>query len=448
MSSELLGRTVTVLAGSCLFLWPLANASAQEKQEQTSVSNYVDAANGTNVSQLVDMAIARNADLLSVRQRITEAQGLLRQSAFRLNPSIDTTVNVGPAIGVPGPREVSVGYNHIFELGHKRKLRIEVSERGLELARLGVADQERQLRADVGNRYAEAMAAARNFEIIDQQLRLSQDIFRITEARVKQGEAPTLDQALVQVELGRLQSDRILFENQVQRVIFAIRPLIGMDSEPSLRLGGRLIAQPVNVSLDDAVGKAIAQRPDLQAARMEEHLREAETRSARAEAIPNLIASGKYARSNDNLGQFGFNTAGTRVPIIDLDHTVTFGVSVILPLRNRNQGLIQAAVARADGARLRRKFVEQVVTQEVRSAYTRYEAAQRALKVYDQNVINRSLDNLRIIQAAFNAGELRLFDVINEQRRLTDTQRTYTEVLRESYVSIVELERAVGGPLQ
>jgi hypothetical protein len=37
---------------------------------------------------------------------------------------------------------------------------------------------------------------------------------------------------------------------------------------------------------------------------------------------------------------------------------------------------------------------------------------------------------------------------LTEQRRLIDTQRAYTDVLKEYYETLVELERAVGGPIR
>ena len=433
----------------CLIvLTPERTIFAQNAATSTVVSQYFDASNGTRVDQIVQMALARNAELLAVRQRITEAQGLLRQSGFRPNPGFDASVGSGAVLGSSGEREVSFGYNHIFELGGKRQRRVEVSQLGVELAQLDVIDRERQLRAEVRSRYAEALAAVRNLEIAEQQLRLNQETFRITQARVEEGEAPALDQGLVQVDVGRLESDRILFENQVQRAVFAIKPLIGMPIESDLRLSGELKDQPVGVTMQEALAKALAERPDLRAARLEETLRDAETRAARAEAVPNVIASARYTRTNSLLNQLGLTPSGGMIPLQNLDNVLTTGISITLPVRNRNQGLIQAAIARTDAARLRRQFVEQVVTQEVRSTYSRYEAARRALAIFDQRVLDRSLNNLQIIRAAFTAGELRLFDVLNEQRRLTDTQRAYTDVLREYYISVVELERAVGTPLQ
>jgi cobalt-zinc-cadmium efflux system outer membrane protein len=441
-------RAIALLLVHAILVGTQVVLFAQQVERQPLISNYFDAANGTPVEQLVQTALVRNAGLLAARQRIAEALGLLRQSGFRTNPSIDASVGNGRILGSAGEREISLGYNHVFELGGKRERRVEVSEIGVQLAQFEVADRERLLRAELRSGYAEALAAVRSLEIVDQQLQLNQETFRVTGARVQQGEAPPLDQGLIQVEVGRLQSDRILFENQLQRAIFALKPLVGINIDEPLRLTGDLRMQPVVASPSEALAKALSVRPDLQAARIEEKLRDAETRSTRAEAVPNLVASGRYTHTNSAFDQLGLTTSGATTPLRDTDNILTGGISITLPFRNRNQGLIQAAIARTDAARLRRQFVEQVITQEVRSAYSRYEATRRALTVFDQSILNRSADNVRIIQAAFNAGELRLFDVINEQRRLTDTQRAYTDVLRQYYIAVVELERAVGAPLQ
>jgi cobalt-zinc-cadmium efflux system outer membrane protein len=412
------------------------------------MANFLDQAAGTSIDQLVGMALSRNADLLATRQRVAEAQGLLRQSAFRTNPSIDLNYGSGAAFGNPGEQDVAVGYSHVFELGGKRERRIEVSELGVKLAELDVANQERQIRADVQSRYAEALAAIRNFEITDQQLGLNRDTFRVTKVRVEQGEAPAVDQGLVQVEVGRLESDRSLIQNQVVRDLLAIKPLAGIPLDQQLTLQGDLRRPSLHLTLADALAKALATRPDLAAARVEESLRDAETRVAKADAVPNLVGSARYARTDTRFDQFGLNDAGARVPLRNTDNTLSAGVSITLPFRNRNQGNIQAAEARTRSAQLRSQYLEQVVSQEVTAAYSRFEAARRSLEIFDKDVLDRAQENVRIIRAAYTAGELRLFDVLNEQRRLTDTQRAYTDVLREYFVSVVELERAVGARVQ
>ena len=59
-----------------------------------------------------------------------------------------------------------------------------------------------------------------------------------------------------------------------------------------------------------------------------------------------------------------------------------------------------------------------------------------------------SARNLSVIRQAYNLGQLRLLDVLNEQRRLLETELTYIDAESEPARSRAELERAVGGDLQ
>ncbi|MBN9657539.1 MAG: TolC family protein, partial [Acidobacteria bacterium] len=177
-------------------------------------------------------------------------------------------------------------------------------------------------------------------------------------------------------------------------------------------------------------------------------LTDAETRLAKSESVPNVVASSRYSRVNSRFDQYGLSaSAGSPVPIRDTDNLLAGGVSINLPLRNRNQGNIQAAVARHQNASLRRQYLERVIRQEIQVAIARYETATKALAVFDEGVLQQSRENVRILRAAYDLGEIRLIDVINEQRRLVDTQRAYTDLLREAFVAAVDLERATGAPI-
>jgi len=288
----------------------------------------------------------------------------------------------------------------------------------------------------------------RNLETAERLLELNQQGYRITVARVREGEAAAVEQGLLQVEVSRIEADRLLFENQVARAMLELKMLAGMNLDEPLRLSGDVSPPPVTIPLGDAIERALSDRPDLKAARLEEKLAEAEVRLARAEVLPNVIGFARYSRVSSRFDQFGLSGARALVPLRDTDNLLTAGVSITLPTRNRNQGNLQAAVARREAARLRRQFIEQVVRREVRAAYSRYETARRALEIFDRRVIGQAQNNLRTIRAGYNLGELRVFDVINEQRRLIDTQKAYTDVLKEYYLAQVELERAIGGPIR
>lgn len=403
---------------------------------------------GVTVDQLVGLALKRNAALLASRQRLAEAQGLLRQAGLRPNPAIDFAVSNGDVLGSPGEREFSLGYSHIFELGAKRDRRVDAARLQTELAGLEAADRERLLRAGVKTRYAEALAALRNLENAERLLNLTRQSYRLAEARTRAGEGAPLEQGLLEVEVNRIDSDRMLFAGQAERALLEVKLETGLPLDDPLRLDGSLASPSEFPAVERALELAFQRRPDLAAARLEEALSDAELRLAQAGAAPDLVATGRYAHSQSRFDAYGFSQPGGRlIPLRDRDNLLTAGISISLPVRNRNQGNIEAAVARQRAARLRREFVERTVRQEVLAALSRGRAAAEALAVFDRRVIGQAQENLRVIRGAYELGELRLLDVINEQRRLLDTQRAHTDLLRGSYLAAVEVERAINAPL-
>ena len=78
----------------------------------------------------------------------------------------------------------------------------------------------------------------------------------------------------------------------------------------------------------------------------------------------------------------------------------------------------------------------------------RYIAARQAVEVFSKTVIQPAQESVTVLRASYAAGEVRLFDVLAEQRRLIDTQKAYTEAIRQEALARVALERAIGVPLQ
>ena len=70
-----------------------------------------------------------------------------------------------------------------------------------------------------------------------------------------------------------------------------------------------------------------------------------------------------------------------------------------------------------------------------------------ALSTFEQGVIGRSNDNIRVIRGAYEAGAFKITDLLSEQRRLVDSQRELTDTLSEQYRALVDLRAALGLPV-
>ena len=430
----------------CLFetaVW----AQTDELYDALPSPEYINSISGLSSGDLVKLTLERNPQILAIRQRLTETQGLLKQAALSPNPDLSFSITDGSILNSPGEREYSVSYVHTFELGGKRTRRVDVAAFEVQSARYEIANQQRELVADVKTAYAEALAAIRNLEVLRQTLDLIQKINEITIQRVREGESPTLEEGLSTVELNRVKAEFPLISSQVQSKISELKLVSGINADQALLLKTEFSFEDSRIDSRDLLMKALESRPDLQAARLQEKKAESEIALAKAEAISNVNGLASYTRSLTQFDQFGLDDTRQLVPLKDRDNTISAGISINLPFRNRNQGNIQAAISRKETARLRTQALEKSIGQEVASAVITYKAALEALRIFSNNILPQSSKNLEVVRASYELGELRFLDLIQEQRRAFEIQNAYTDVLKTYYLSIIQLEKATGVPL-
>ncbi len=153
-----------------------------------------------------------------------------------------------------------------------------------------------------------------------------------------------------------------------------------------------------------------------------------------------------YQRMRSGYGLNGIDDAGRLAPIDDTFHSVTFGVSVTLPVRDRNVGAIEAASAELEAARRRREFLELTVRREVAAAYAAYEAAARASEIYRVGVRGQAGQNLSVIRQTYELGAKTLLDYIAEQRRFIELENDYVDSLLETYLARVRVASVAASP--
>jgi outer membrane protein, heavy metal efflux system len=87
-----------------------------------------------------------------------------------------------------------------------------------------------------------------------------------------------------------------------------------------------------------------------------------------------------------------------------------------------------------------------MVPQEVSAAFAQYEAARRALAIYERGVRDVAERNLGVVRETYQLGRGTLLDVIAEQRRYIDVENGYTDALKQVYDAAVDITRAAGAP--
>jgi cobalt-zinc-cadmium efflux system outer membrane protein len=397
--------------------------------------------------ELVQLATTRNRELLAARERIAEAQGLLRQAGIRLAPTVEVEAGTGRPLGTHGEEEYSASYFHPIEMGGKRSKRLDVGEKGVAVAEAEFADRIRDIAFDVKTRAADAYAAQQKSDALARLIAAGQESYRLTKARVDEGDAASLDAQLLMTDMNRSRAQQLSATGRARSALSELRRAIGLDAADRLRLAPPS-ALDFDVRLEDLKTRALRQRPDVQVARLLEEQAAAELALSHAQGVPALTASAKYThRTTEFENLYGLNAIGALNPLRDRDNVLTFGLSIPIFTSGRNAGNVDAATARLSAARQHREAIEAAVPHEVDAAYQRWTAAKDAVALFLHGVVDESEKNLNVMRQAYTLGQLRLIDVLNEQRRLVDTELAYIDAQTELAQASADLERALGSDL-
>ena len=314
--------------------------------------------------------------------RWTRPSAVLRQAGLRPNPMLD----LGGQQNVSGPdNNVSVGLVVPLDLNGRKDGRVGVADRELAMKRAQVGDRERRLRAEVRMKAGEVLAAARNVQVTGELLEVNRTGLGLLQERVRTGAIPPLEGNLMQVEVNRLDASRQVLESRLEVLRLQLRALAGFcpSSPLAVRASWRAGRAPgPDVGVTRAAGRPARSR----SRRTDVALAQARIRKEEADGRWDASVNVGYQRQETGFMLNGITDRGGTRPIQDVFHMVGGGVTITLPVRNRNQGNVQAARAEVRAADRRREFLELQVRQEVAAAFTQYDVARRSLALYARGV--------------------------------------------------------------
>ena len=398
------------------------------------------------LEDLVRTSLNRNREVLALRQRVAQARGLARQAGVRPAPAVEAEGLSGRPLGSPGDQEFSAALVQPFEAAGKRKNRMRVADLAVALAEAELDERSTQIAYEIETGYLSVVYERERAAVLDRVSDSFRESLRLTEARVREGDAAPLEAQLLAVEQSRTDAQRADAAGRIASAELELRRLVGLTASEALPIIGPATGGRVPLSLEQFIARALEKRADLRAARVLEQQGEAESALAKSEAHPDVTVSVRYTHLQESFeNRYGLTPSGALTPIRDQFNTLSAGVSLPLVTKRRNRGAIEAAESGAAGARLRREHLESTIPLEAQSAYERWMAAQRTRDLLRDGVIGQSNKNLAVVREAYQLGQLRLIDVLNEQRRLTDSEFTYLDARVQVARALADLERLTGG---
>lgn len=449
-----------LLAALCLLALGAANFRAQDKtliakneaitkEAETNtpkpilesvLPKFYNPQSGISINELIKRALDSNQELSAAQLEIEKAKARLAQARLRPNPTLEFEQESGRLVGNGGDGNFTVGASLPVEIYGRRAARINFAQIEIQASEADVRNRERILVSNILTNYAEALGALREIDALERVLELDLQTTRFVQIRVNEGESAPLELNLLQAEVERLRSRRQLAEGRLESSLTRLKLLTGVSFDEPLLLREQIntaVLPTLPQTAEAAVDIALRTRPDVLLTQIEEQVATAGLRLVRANSRPDLTAYTRYSQ-----GRSVVDTSIGNFP--QRDRSLTFGVAIGIPVFNKNQGEKAQAEISIKQAQQRREFAERVVRSEIMAAYQRFEAASRAVLTLEQSAIPRSTQNVETFRRVYEIGEIKITDLIAEQRRLLDVNRDLTEALTEKYRAQADIQIALG----
>jgi cobalt-zinc-cadmium efflux system outer membrane protein len=367
-------------------------------------------------------AFANNPDMAAAQWEIDIAQGGRQQAGLIPNPvaswdAEDTRRN---------SRTTTVKLSQTLELGGKRGARIDVATRAQEAAALTLEQRRNGLRADVIDGYYGALRAQERLDLAQRSLALAERGLVVANGRVTAGKSSPVEATRAQVQLSEI---RLEFNRAQMGLTDAYRRLAastGAASTDFQAVAPQAQAAPALPPTAQLLGR-LEQTVELRLAELQIVQGEAALGLEKAQRIPDLDVS---------IGSQYDASVRERVNVV--------GVSMPIPLFNRNQGNVLAASRRADQARDLRNAAELRLRTETRQALDLWQTANTEVRSFNQQILPAAQSAVDSATRGFEMGKFNFLDVLDAQRTLIAARTQYLAATAQATDAWVRIERIYG----
>jgi cobalt-zinc-cadmium efflux system outer membrane protein len=356
-----------------------------------------------------------------------EARQALTRHAGRLpNPIFDTEAENVAASG-PDNAVVTATVGQRLELGGDRAARRRLAARDADVAANEVSVRRLGITALTRTRYAEASAAQARLRLAEEVVELAQAVLAATTEQVDAGDRSPVDQTRTEVAL--LEAEIDAGQAEAARLAAFSRLAALWNEAPDFDAVAAL-PPPEAVPPFDVLAEHLARSVALAVWDVEAERRAAVVRLETARRIPDLTLSAGYRR---------FTESG--------DMAFVGGLSIPLPVFNRNGGAVAAARARLRAAEAESESALVESRADLAGAHGELAAAYAEASTLRTEVLPRAADVAARIEEGYRAGKFSLLDVLDIQRTLAAARARYADALVAYHTAAADVDRLTTRPI-
>lgn len=370
----------------------------------------------------LELALGANPELSAAGRELEALDATITQAQARPNPVLSALIEDTRREA----RTTTLQLNQPIELGGKRGARIEAAERGRDAASLELEAKRAEIRAAVTAAFFDVLVAQERLRLAQASVELAQRASAAAARRVTAGKVSPVEETRARVAEAAVRVEQAQAASEVATACRRLAATWGNSSPRFERVEGDPEVLPPLPAMAD-LNARLAASPNLLRARIEVDRRQSLAEVERSRSVPDMIVI---------LG-------GKRIEELDINQAI-LGVSIPIPIFDRNQGNLLEALRRTDKARDELSATGIRLSNELVQAHERLNTARQEVASLQRDILPGAQSAYDAATKGFELGKFSFLEVLDAQRTSFQAKSQYLRALAEAHRSAAEIERILG----
>lgn len=379
--------------------------------------------------------LERNLSLIAERYNIDMAQAQVLQAKLFENPVISLEQNVynrlnGKYFDFGKEGEAVVEIEQVIHLAGQRNKQVRLEKINKEIAEYQFEEVMRTLRQELNEKFVEVYFLSKSIAIYEKEVKSLQVLLGGMKIQQEKGNISLMEISRLESMLFSLRKEKNERENDLLTTRGELNLLLNLpeDTQVQLSLDEEVLQQLDLSQLSFADLKAIInERPDQKIARSTVNASRANLKLQKSMAFPEFSVKGNY----DRVGNF-------------INDYFAIGVSLSVPIFNRNQGNIKAARFSIQQAGVQQEYAANRADMELFTAYTSLEKATQLYQSTNMD-LERNFEKLITgVNENFTRKNISLLEFIDYYDSYKETCIQLYEIKKNVFLAMENLNTVVG----
>ena len=378
--------------------------------------------------------LERNLSLIAERYNIDMAQAQVLQAKLFENPVISLEQNVynrlnGKYFDFGKEGEAVVEIEQVIHLAGQRNKQVRLEKINKEIAEYQFEEVMRTLRQELNEKFVEVYFLSKSIAIYEKEVNSLQVLLGGMKIQQEKGNISLMEISRLESMLFSLRKEKNERENDLLTTRGELNLLLNLpeDTQVQLSLDEEVLQQLDLSQLSFADLKAIInERPDQKIARSTVNASRANLKLQKSMAFPEFSVKGNY----DRVGNF-------------INDYFAIGVSLSVPIFNRNQGNIKAARFSIQQAGVQQEYAANRADMELFTAYTSLEKATQLYQSTNMD-LERNFEKLITgVNENFTRKNISLLEFIDYYDSYKETCIQLYEIKKNVFLAMENLNTVV-----